>query len=190
MESRVIYLGRLPQEFQEPAMRSYFEQFGRVTRLRLARNPRTRASRHYGFVEFESPAVARIVAHAMHNYLLSGHLLQCRIVPVAKIHERMFKGVRDAGRDVNRRKYTAWMTSDEPNTRVSAINERHAKRLAAKREKLASLGFELPKATPISIKAVVDAALKEKDAEKQARGHLEDWEVEYAEEIALLKKDQ
>lgn len=34
----VIYLGRIPHGFYEDEMRSYFEQFGEVTRLRLSRN--------------------------------------------------------------------------------------------------------------------------------------------------------
>jgi hypothetical protein len=34
----VLYLGRIPHGFYEDEMKAYFEQFGDVSRLRLARN--------------------------------------------------------------------------------------------------------------------------------------------------------
>lgn len=36
----MIYLGRIPHGFYEAQMKSYFAQFGDVTRLRLSRNKR------------------------------------------------------------------------------------------------------------------------------------------------------
>lgn len=60
-------------------MKEYFSQFGDVTRLRLARNPKTGASRHYAYIEFSSLPVAEIVADTMNNYLLMGHLLRCNV---------------------------------------------------------------------------------------------------------------
>ena len=51
--SRVIYLGHIPKGFFEEQIRGYFEQFGGVTRLRLARSKKTARSRGWAMVEFE-----------------------------------------------------------------------------------------------------------------------------------------
>jgi len=73
-------------------MRQYFSQFGRVNRLRLSRNKKTGASKHFAFVEFASTEVADIVARTMDNYLLFGHILKCRLVPTDQVHPDLFKG--------------------------------------------------------------------------------------------------
>lgn len=86
----VVYVGRLPHGFYEAELRAYFSQFGSLSRLRISRNPRTGASRHYGFIEFEHPEVAQVVVETMHNYLLFGHLLQVKLVN--EVHEECFVG--------------------------------------------------------------------------------------------------
>jgi nucleolar protein 15 len=73
-------------------MRSYFSQFGTVTRLRLGRNRKTGAFRHYGFIEFESAEVADIVQRVMDKYLLDGHILQVQRIPPDQVKENLFKG--------------------------------------------------------------------------------------------------
>lgn len=88
----VVYLGRLPHGFYEEQMKAYFSQFGTVSRLRISRNRWTGASKHFGFIEFFQPEVARIVADTMNNYLLFGHVLQCHLVAPEKLHQEMFIG--------------------------------------------------------------------------------------------------
>ena len=88
----VIYLSRIPHGFYEDQMRAYFSQFGEITRLRMARNKRTGASKHFAFIEFRHEAVAAIVAETMHNYLMFGRLLQCQLVPTDKVHPETFVG--------------------------------------------------------------------------------------------------
>jgi RNA recognition motif-containing protein len=128
-------------------MRSYFSQFGEVTRLRLSRNkqvrslalspflclfplltlflsflhhttfdspvpprlspprlppypslllsltpPQTGASKHYAFLEFKYESVAQIVQETMDNYLLSGHILVCKVVPNDQVHPKLWVG--------------------------------------------------------------------------------------------------
>lgn len=73
-------------------MRAYFSQFGPITRLRLSRNRKTGKSKHYAFLEFESAAVANIVASTMDNYLLFGHILKCKYVPPEQLHADLWKG--------------------------------------------------------------------------------------------------
>ncbi|CAA3019829.1 uncharacterized RNA-binding -like, partial [Olea europaea subsp. europaea] len=49
-------------------MEGFFKQFGTIKRLRIGRNRKTGKSRHFGFVEFESPEVGKVVSEFMHNY--------------------------------------------------------------------------------------------------------------------------
>lgn len=73
-------------------MKAYFKQFGEVNKLRLSRNKKTGASKHYAFIEFASSDVAEIVAKTMNNYLMFGHILQCKVIPTEQVHEELFKG--------------------------------------------------------------------------------------------------
>ena len=73
-------------------MRAYFSQFGPITRLRLSRNRKTGASKHYAFIEFASAEVASIVANTMNSYLLFGHILRCKVMPPDQVHEKLWVG--------------------------------------------------------------------------------------------------
>lgn len=88
----VIYFGRLPNSMTEEPLRKYLAQFGDVSRLRLSRNRRTGASKHYAFVEFDDEDVARIVAETMDNYLIENRMLQAKVVPKDKVHPKMWVG--------------------------------------------------------------------------------------------------
>ncbi|XP_030309972.1 MKI67 FHA domain-interacting nucleolar phosphoprotein [Calypte anna] len=87
----VVYVGHLPRGLCEPQLREYFEQFGKVTRLRLSRSKKTGATKGYGFIEFASDDVAKIVADTMNNYLFSERLLKCQVIPPERVHEDLFK---------------------------------------------------------------------------------------------------
>ncbi|KAH7431764.1 hypothetical protein KP509_08G065400 [Ceratopteris richardii] len=69
---------------------SYFKQ--NVSLLTLCFSSQTGKSKHYAFIQFESPEVAEIVADTMNNYLLYEHLLQVKLVPLDRIHPRMWVG--------------------------------------------------------------------------------------------------
>jgi nucleolar protein 15 len=88
----VMYLARLPHGFYEHELRSYFGQFGEITKLRVVRNKKTGASRHRAFVEFADAEVADIAARTMDKYLLFGHILAAKTVPPAQVHPDLFKG--------------------------------------------------------------------------------------------------
>ncbi|XP_035629918.1 MKI67 FHA domain-interacting nucleolar phosphoprotein-like [Oncorhynchus keta] len=88
----VIYVGHLPTGLFEPQLKSYFEQFGKVVRLRLARSKKTGGSKGYAFVEFDCDDVAKIVAETMNNYLMGERLIKCHLVPTEKVHEKLFVG--------------------------------------------------------------------------------------------------
>ncbi|XP_069717521.1 MKI67 FHA domain-interacting nucleolar phosphoprotein [Phaenicophaeus curvirostris] len=87
----VVYVGHLPRGLCEPQIQEYFEQFGKVTRLRLSRSKKTGATKGYGFIEFESDDVAKIVADTMNNYLFSERLLKCQFISPERVHENLFK---------------------------------------------------------------------------------------------------
>ncbi|GAB0135450.1 hypothetical protein EsDP_00003787 [Epichloe bromicola] len=91
-EPAVVYIGRIPHGFYEHEMRQYLSQFGPVTRIRLSRNKKTGASKHFAFVEFEESSTAEIVAKTMDNYLLFGHILKCKTIPKEQVHADLFKG--------------------------------------------------------------------------------------------------
>ncbi|KAK2490743.1 hypothetical protein MC885_004412 [Smutsia gigantea] len=86
----VIYVGHIPSVLYENQIRAYFSQFGTVTRFRLSRSKRTGNSKGYGFVEFESEDVAKIVGETMNNYLFGERLLKCHFIPPEKVHEELF----------------------------------------------------------------------------------------------------
>ena len=139
----VVYLGHIPHGFYEEEMREYFGQFGEITRLRMSRNRRTGASKHYAFIEFRHESVAKIVAETMNNYLMFNQLLQCRVVPNEHVHPDCFKGANRKfkvipWRTINRKRYNAEKTEEQ-------LEQSRARRDAKKRElaeKLASCGIE------------------------------------------------
>ena len=159
-----VYIGRIPHGFYEHQMREYFSQFGTINRLRLSRNRRTGASKHYAFIEFESAEVADIVARAMDKYLLFGHILQVRVIPQDQLHPDIWKG---AGR---RFKKIPWAKLQgkrlrDPQTRElwrRRIN-REEERRKAKADKLKDLGydFEMP-----DLKQVSDVPAPQSTTEK------------------------
>ncbi|XP_006902470.1 PREDICTED: MKI67 FHA domain-interacting nucleolar phosphoprotein-like, partial [Elephantulus edwardii] len=87
----VVYVGHIPRGLFEPQLKSYFSQFGTVTRLKLSRSKKTGNSKGYAFAEFESDDVAKIVAETMNNYLFSERHLKCDFMPPEKVHEELFK---------------------------------------------------------------------------------------------------
>ncbi|XP_073702295.1 MKI67 FHA domain-interacting nucleolar phosphoprotein [Garra rufa] len=94
LSSGVVYVAHLPRGLFEPQLKSYFEQFGKVTRLRISRSKKTGGSKGYGFVEFECNEVAKIVAETMNNYLIGERLIKCQIMAPEKVHEKLFVGSR------------------------------------------------------------------------------------------------
>ncbi|XP_041856732.1 MKI67 FHA domain-interacting nucleolar phosphoprotein isoform X2 [Melanotaenia boesemani] len=88
----VVYVGHLPLGLFEPQLKTYFEQFGKVLRLRLSRSKKTGGSKGYAFVEFECEEVAKIVAETMNNYLMGERLVKCHVIPAEKVHEKLFVG--------------------------------------------------------------------------------------------------
>ncbi|GAA5852427.1 hypothetical protein JCM9279_001198 [Rhodotorula babjevae] len=138
-----VYLGRIPKGFYEDEMRSYFSQFGEVTRLRLSRNKQTGASKHYAFIEFKYASVAQIVHETMDNYLLAGHILVCKVVPDDEVHPKLWVGANRKFRVVPKaRKDAARRAAPKSDAQQDKVKQRLLKTDDKKRKQLADLGIE------------------------------------------------
>ncbi|OAA78339.1 Nucleotide-binding, alpha-beta plait [Akanthomyces lecanii RCEF 1005] len=142
-ETGVIYIGRIPHGFYEHEMRQYFSQFGAISRLRLSRNKKTGASKHFAFVEFEEQSTAEVVAKTMDNYLLFGHILKCQVVPKERLHDSVWKGANRRFKQVPWNKM-AGKNLEKPRTESAwgLKVERENKKRADKAAKLKALGYD------------------------------------------------
>ncbi|XP_073330464.1 MKI67 FHA domain-interacting nucleolar phosphoprotein [Pagrus major] len=129
----VIYVGHLPLGLFEPQLKTYFEQFGKVLRLRLSRSKKTGGSKGYAFVEFDCDEVAKIVAETMNNYLMGERLIKCHVVEPEKAHEKLFDGSR---REFKKPSHPA----------VARYNKKHTlEQIAKTKEKLVRKEWKLRK---------------------------------------------
>lgn len=139
----VLYLGHIPHGFYEEQMRGFFSQFGTVTRLRLARNRKTGRSKHYAFIEFAHAEVARIVAKAMHGYLMFSKILVCKVVPLEELHPATFKNANKPIKQVDwtkreRERHNKEKSTTEATARAKKLLGRDRR----KRQQLEALGIE------------------------------------------------
>ncbi|TRY84839.1 hypothetical protein DNTS_002282 [Danionella cerebrum] len=137
----VLYVGHLPRGLFEPQLKSYFGQFGKVTRLRLSRSKTTGGTKGYAFVEFECDEVAKIVAETMNNYLMGERLIKCHVIPPEKVHEKLFVGSqklfhRPTKHSVNR--YNKTHTEEE----LKKLKENLLKKESKLRKRLAAKGID------------------------------------------------
>lgn len=140
----VVYVGRIPHGFYEDEMRQYFSQFGTITKLRLSRNRKTGHSKHFAFVEFESAQVAKIVAEAMNNYLMYGHILKCKYVEPDAVHPDTFKGANKRFRapPYNKMERRA-LEAPKSESQWMKKNSLEQARREKKAEKLKAMGYEI-----------------------------------------------
>jgi len=71
----ILYIGHLPKGFNEPELRKFFEQFGEIKKLRVARSNKTARQKGYAFLQFKEPKIADVAAKAMHKYMIFGRTL-------------------------------------------------------------------------------------------------------------------
>jgi nucleolar protein 15 len=125
-------------------MREYFSQFGDITKLRLSRNRRTGASKHFAFIEFASSEVAQIVAKTMDNYLMFGHILKCKFAPQESLHPNLWKGANKRFKKVpytkiEKRALEAPMSKKQWEKKIT----KEQKKREMKAEKMKKLGYEM-----------------------------------------------
>ncbi|TVY14413.1 putative RNA-binding protein [Lachnellula arida] len=170
----VVYIGRVPHGFYEHEMREYFKQFGTILKLRLSRNRKTGASKHFAFVQFESATVADIVAKTMDNYLLFGHILKVKVIPDEQVPADVFKGANKRFKKVpwnqmEGRKLKQGATEEVWGNRIEA----EEKKRAEKADKLKKIGYEfeppqLKSAKGVSKLAEVPTLTEKEDTEVKA----------------------
>ncbi|KAI9753253.1 MAG: hypothetical protein M4579_005266 [Chaenotheca gracillima] len=176
-EPGVVYVGRIPHGFYEHEMRDYFSQFGKISKLRLSRNPKTGASKHYAFLEFASGEVAQIVADTMNNYLMFGHILKCQVIPIGRVHPELWKGA-------NRRfKKVPWSKLEGKKLAAAKPREIWKMKVGKERskrekmtEKLQALGYEyelplvkgIEEVPPREAEKLIEAGEVEDGADKSA----------------------
>ncbi|KAH6603949.1 ribosomal biogenesis gar2 [Trichoderma cornu-damae] len=158
-EPGVIYIGRIPHGFYEHEMKQYLSQFGPISRLRLSRNKKTGASKHFAFVEFAEASTAEIVAKTMDNYLLFGHILKCKILSKDQVHGDLFKGANRRFKKVPWNKMAGIqlekpLTESAWETKVARERGNRAK----KASKLKELGydFEAPELKDVPAPAAIE----------------------------------
>ncbi|CAK9296486.1 unnamed protein product [Gordionus sp. m RMFG-2023] len=88
----IVYIGHLPYGFFENEVNKYFDQFGKVTKVKLSRSKKTGRTKGYGFIEFDDENVAKIAAETMNNYLMFDKILKCEFRPNNEMHPKLFKG--------------------------------------------------------------------------------------------------
>ncbi len=96
----------------------FFSQFGRVTKVRVSRSKKTGKAKHYAFMEFQYPEVAKIAAEAMNNYMMFKEKLVVTVVPTQEVHPDLWKGANRKfraypWRKVERERHNAVRTPEE-----------------------------------------------------------------------------
>lgn len=169
----VLYVGHIPVGFCEPQLKSFFEQFGEVTRLRLSRSIKTGRPKGYAFLEFGTKDVAQIVAKTMNNYLLYGKKLEVSLLPWEKQKLNLFKNWKgkihvQGRRDLKKAKLQMnnRVVKKAGEKDIVVVTQRQVKRRANTAEKkkatLKALGIEYDfsgaKAAPVEKAVVVEKA--------------------------------
>ncbi|GLT26645.1 hypothetical protein SLA2020_016970 [Shorea laevis] len=111
---------------------------------------KTGKSKYFGFLEFEDPQVAEVVADCMHNYLLFEHLLQVHLVPPEQVHSKLWKGFNYRYKPVEwvqleRKRQNKERTLEKHKKLVERILKQDKKR--QKRTEAAGIDYECPEIT-------------------------------------------
>lgn len=80
LKKGLIYIGRLPEDFEESELKKYFNQFGDITNVNVPRSKKSGRSKHFAFVEFDNVDDAKVAQETMNNYLLLNHQLKVNLV--------------------------------------------------------------------------------------------------------------
>eukprot|EP00594_Rhizosolenia_setigera_P003452 CAMPEP_0178945590 /NCGR_PEP_ID=MMETSP0789-20121207/3818_1 /TAXON_ID=3005 /ORGANISM="Rhizosolenia setigera, Strain CCMP 1694" /LENGTH=356 /DNA_ID=CAMNT_0020625495 /DNA_START=98 /DNA_END=1168 /DNA_ORIENTATION=+ len=148
LKSNVIYLGRIPSQFEEPEMKRFFNQFGTVINARLSRSKKTGRSKGYAFIQFRSPEVAEIVAKTMNNYILMNKRMVCHVLSPDQVYaDTMFKRSKNKGFYVDPTSHgNKYQKQVEKNLRssdkIKQITRKLIKRDNDKKRKLAEMGID------------------------------------------------
>ena len=86
LERGILYLGHIPFGFFETEIKDFFAQFGKITRVKLARSKKTARSKGYAFIEFADLKAAAIAADTMNDRFMMDRRLVCHVVDDQNVH--------------------------------------------------------------------------------------------------------
>jgi len=138
-----VYISHMPDGFEEPGLRKFFSQFGKILRVKVSRSKKTGRSRNYGFIEFEDPEVAKVAAQTMHGFLLFGKQLVCKFLP--EVHRfTMFPSKRKIHPTYP--DFLERYNAEEDQLKVKARVSRFLEKEQQLRDRISSLGinYEFP----------------------------------------------
>lgn len=142
-DATVLFIGHLPNEFEERDLRNFLQQFGKLVNIRISRSVTSGKSRGYAFVRWQDAETAKIVAETLQGYLVGGHRLVCHTVPNPSKHvffntDKVIEQ-RKIRRQVDEKKRAQ---SLENTGKIKEITARLIKRERKKRAKLEELGID------------------------------------------------
>ena len=73
-----IYIGNLPDDFDESELVELFEEYGDVKKARIIRDRNTKISRGFGFVELDNRDAGLQAIKDWNNGSIDDHILQVR----------------------------------------------------------------------------------------------------------------
>lgn len=73
-----LYVANLPEDFDEKELNELFEEYGSIKNARIIRNPHTKLSRGFGFVELSNRESALQAIEDWNNGSIDDHVLQVR----------------------------------------------------------------------------------------------------------------
>ncbi|KIX94487.1 uncharacterized protein Z520_09873 [Fonsecaea multimorphosa CBS 102226] len=163
-----VYVGRIPHGFYEKEMRAYFSQFGDITQLRLSRNKRTGASKHFAFIEFASDEIAKIVAETMDNYLMFGHILKCKYAEPGSLHPDVWKGANKKFRKIPHEKLERErLAAPKTEEQWQKMIDKEQRRRDKKAKKMKAIGLDMPLSTLTAPSEALSQKLADQEEPKQ-----------------------
>lgn len=174
-EKGIIYVKHLPHGFFENQLRTFFSQFGDVTRVHVARSKKTLRSRGYAYVEFRYREVAQIAAETMNNYLMFGKILKTDILPAGakRIPRKYEKAFDSNGNETST--YKLWLKRmvSKSNGRVTKTkvvnrNNRALAKLKQLKQRYAETGvdYDVAAVIPDFIQSDVMKPISDADEER------------------------
>ncbi|XP_075262452.1 uncharacterized protein LOC142354063 [Convolutriloba macropyga] len=144
-----VYVSHLPFGFYDEALKKYYSQFGKVTKVRVERSKKTGGFKGYGFVEFESPEVAKIAAESSNNYIIDKKVLKAEFMPPDDQNKKRLSSSRRFGNhDMSKTTRETNRCAAVGLSAASLLNK--CKSYVKLQEKLASYGIEYDE-VPLSL---------------------------------------
>ena len=142
LQIRCLHLRFLPDSFQEPQLRTFFSQFGKVTNCYCVRSKRTNVSKGTAYVQFHEAKALPIAAEESNGMLLGGRTVRTKIVRMSKafpngreVKKRRAKGERHRAEGVALRRFNLSGRYQGPNVVAALIKYGNAEKKNEKRLK-------------------------------------------------------